>query len=343
MVWWVWGPSRMEMELSKLSNHTLLTLRALIDGEITDRMMTGVLDDNDNVEREIDAMDGSARSSEESSPPRPLSHLGNLVRRMGQLDQRLQQPPADRQLHGPGGTSSSRADLHNDNPMRGLPNEDENDRASEAAVAAAKRESYTDTRTKAVIAEDHADSAAVARLGRGRGSEVLLRPRARSVPVLPPKVEKRKPRSPSRSSSLTSSPYLSPRSARNRLSLLKRKARPPGRSESPSSSRSRSRARLWLYEDGRKNERWAVSDGDAPIYPKHTTLYSTKYHPTFAINIHHIMPHASCLISISSSREESIPPWWMKWIFGYGGWRVVRYNQSSQASQFRIFRFGPLG
>ena len=146
MVWWLWGPSRMEMELSKLSNHTLLTLRALIDGEITDRMMTGVLDDNDNVEREIDAMDGSARSSEESSPPRPLSHLGNLVRRMGpgQLDQRLQQP-----------TSSSRADLRN--PMRGLPNEDENDRASEAAVAAAKRESYTDTRTKAVIAEDHAD------------------------------------------------------------------------------------------------------------------------------------------------------------------------------------------
>lgn len=47
--------------------------------------------------------------------------------------------------------------------------------------------------------------------------------------------------------------------------------------------------------------------GDATATPQFTQSIprdSTKYHPTFAINIH----HASCLISISSSREESIPP-----------------------------------
>ena len=62
----------------------------------------------------------SDRSSEGSSPPRPLSDLGDLVRRMSEIDQRLQQPP------GRGGSSSSRA-------AGGLSNEERTRRNQEQA------------------------------------------------------------------------------------------------------------------------------------------------------------------------------------------------------------------
>ena len=63
----------------------------------------------------------SDRSSEGSSPPRPLSDLGDLVRRMSELDRRLQQPPP-----GQGTSSSSRA-------AGGLSNEERTRRNQEQA------------------------------------------------------------------------------------------------------------------------------------------------------------------------------------------------------------------
>ena len=90
----------------------------------------------------------SDRSSEGSSPPRPLSELGDLVRRMSEIDQRLQQPP------GRGGSSSSRAAGGLSNEARTRRNQDQADLHNPMNAAAVWPDSPGEDEVEAALAAE---------------------------------------------------------------------------------------------------------------------------------------------------------------------------------------------